>query len=58
MIIAHGMGVCPVEYSAQELSEGIGAPVLEGMACAVGLARTLCDPRVPYQKRVLSESLL
>jgi allantoin racemase len=40
LIIANGMSMCPVEFSAAELAADIGVPVLEGMGSAVAMAET------------------
>jgi len=38
MIGVVGMSICPVEYSANELTDACGLPVLDAMACQVGMA--------------------
>jgi hypothetical protein len=32
------MSICPTEYSAKELSEASGLPVLDALACQIALA--------------------
>lgn len=50
LIVCHGMSMCPVEYQAQELAEGIGVPVLEGMGCAVAVAEAWVRLKTPYSR--------
>lgn len=48
LIICHGMSMCPIEFPAKELAEGIGVPVLEGMGCAVAMAEAWHRLGTPY----------
>ena len=48
VIVCHGMSMCPMEFKAQEYAEGIGAPVLEGMGCAVAMAEAWVKLGTPY----------
>jgi hypothetical protein len=32
------MSICPTEYSAKELSDACGMPVLDAMACQIAMA--------------------
>jgi allantoin racemase len=48
LIVCHGMAMCPVEFRAEELAGEIGAPVLEGMGCAVAMAEAWLGTGTPY----------
>lgn len=50
LIVAHGMSMCPQEYKAAELAEGIGVPVLEGLGCAIAMAETWVRLGTPYSR--------
>ena len=48
VIVCHGMSMCPMEFKADDFAEGIGAPVLEGMGCAVAMAEAWVTLGTPY----------
>lgn len=50
LIVCHGMSMSPIEYSAAELTEAVGVPVLEGMGCAVALAQAWVRLGTPYSR--------
>ena len=48
LIVCHGMAMCPVEFRAEELAAEIGAPVLEGMGCAMAMTEAWLRTGTPY----------
>lgn len=50
LIVCHGMSMSPIEYSAAELTDAVGVPVLEGMGCAVALAQAWVRLGTPYSR--------
>ena len=48
VIVCHGMSMSPLEYTAAELTQAAGAPVLEGMGCAIALAQAWRRLGTPY----------
>ncbi len=48
LIVCHGMSMSPVEFSARELGEAAGVPVLEGMGCALAMAQAWVRTGTPY----------
>ena len=50
LIVCHGMSMCPIEYSAEEYTEAIGVPVVEGLGCGIAFAEALVRLGTPYSK--------
>ncbi len=50
LIVCHGMSMSPVEFTAPELAQGIGVPVLEGMGCAVAMAEAWTSMGTPTSR--------
>lgn len=48
VIVCHGMSMSPLEYTAAELGEASGVPVLEGMGSAIALAQAWHRIGTPY----------
>jgi len=48
VIVCHGMSMSPLEYTAAELTEASGVPVLEGMGSAIALAEAWHRLGTPY----------
>ncbi len=50
LIVCHGMSMSPIEYSAEELGDAAGVPVLEGMGSAVAMAQAWARLGTPYSR--------
>ena len=50
VIVCHGMSMSPLEYTAAELTQAVGVPVLEGMACAIAMAQAWARTGTPYSQ--------
>lgn len=50
LVVCHGMSMSPIEYSAKELTDAVGVPVLEGMGCAVALAQAWVRTGTPFSR--------
>lgn len=48
VIVCHGMSMSPLEYTAGELGEASGVPVLEGMGSAIALVQAWHRIGTPY----------
>jgi Asp/Glu/hydantoin racemase len=48
VIVCHGMSMSPLEYTAAELTEASGVPVVEGMGSAIALTEAWRRLGTPY----------
>jgi len=48
VIVCHGMSMSPLEYTAAELTEAAGVPVIEGMGSAIALCQAWHRLGTPY----------
>lgn len=51
VIVAHGMSMSPGEFTAREFGDTIGAPVLEGLGCAIAMAQAWVQTGTPYSRQ-------